>query len=152
MKGSAPLDSFSPVVQLQSCATHEVMPRSIWRSKASGIKPVRLLNHILQFYFTFIQENVHPLQGGYFRRKLRRERRAGLPRENPLVFYPRRVREVLETHIKLAAFYLYLHRIRRRVERDPSPYIDRALAPVDTQRVIPGAPRGDKNAIAGVAA
>jgi hypothetical protein len=28
---------------------------------ASGIKPVRLLNHILQFYFTFIQENVHPL-------------------------------------------------------------------------------------------
>jgi len=42
---------------------------------------VRLLNHILQFYFTFLQENVHPLQGGYFRRKLRRERRAGLPRE-----------------------------------------------------------------------
>ena len=75
-----------------------------------------------------------------------------LPRENPLVFYPRRVREVLETHIKLAAFYLYLHRIRRGVERDPSPYIDRALAPVDTQRVIPGAPRGDENAIAGVAA
>ena len=39
------------------------------RAKASGIKPVRLLNHILQFYFTFIQENVHPLQGGYFRRQ-----------------------------------------------------------------------------------
>ncbi len=47
------------------------------RAKASGINPVRLLNHILQFYFTFLQENVHPLQGGYFRRKLRRERRAG---------------------------------------------------------------------------
>jgi hypothetical protein len=101
------------------------------RAKASGIKPVRLLNHILQFYFTFLQENVHPLQGGYFRRKLRRERRAGLPRENPAVFYPRRVREVLQTHIKLAVFYLYLHRIRRRVERDPSPYSDPALAPID---------------------
>jgi hypothetical protein len=37
-----------------------------------------LLNHIQQFYFTFLQENVHPLQGGYFRRKLRRQRRAGL--------------------------------------------------------------------------
>ena len=82
---------------------------------------MRLLNHILQFYFTFLQENVHPLQGGYFRRKLRRERRAGLPREAPLVFYVRRVREVVQTHAKLAAFYLYLHRIRRRVERDPSP-------------------------------
>jgi hypothetical protein len=56
-------------------------------------------------------------------------RRAGLPRENPLVFYPRRVREVLETHAKLAAFYLYLHRIRRRVERDDRPYMDAASVP-----------------------
>src|SRR6516225_9059422 len=109
----------------------EHIERIFRRAKASGIKPVRLLNHILQFYFTFLQENVHPLQGGYFRRKLRRERRAGLPRENPLVFYVRRIREVFQTHIKLASFYLYLHRIRRRVERDPSPYADAALAPVD---------------------
>jgi hypothetical protein len=116
------------------------------RAKASGIKPVRLLNHILQFYFTFLQENVHPLQGGYFRRKLRRERRAGLPRENPLVFYARRVREVLATHVMLAAFYLYLHRIRRRVERDPSPYNDAALAPIDGEPLIPKAPRREKAA------
>jgi radical SAM superfamily enzyme YgiQ (UPF0313 family) len=100
------------------------------RAKASGIKPVRLLNHILQFYFTFIQENVHPLQGGYFRRKVRHSRRSGLPRENPLVFYPRRAREIVETHAKLAAYYLYLHRIRRRVERDTRPYTDPALAPL----------------------
>jgi radical SAM superfamily enzyme YgiQ (UPF0313 family) len=119
------------------------------RARASGIKPVRLLNHILQFYFTFIQENVHPLQGGYFRRKLRRHRRAGLPRENPLVFYPRRVREVAETHVRLAAFYLYLHRIRRRVERDPSPYADPALAQVDS-----GAParRRDQRPVAAAVA
>jgi hypothetical protein len=39
--------------------------------------------------------------------------------------------EVSATHVKLAAFYLYLHRIRRRVERDPGPYIDPALAPLD---------------------
>ena len=109
----------------------EHIERIFWRAKVSGIKPVRLLNHVLQFYFTFLQENVHPLQGGYFRRKLRRERRAGLPRENPLVFYVRRVREVLATHIKLAAFYLYLHRIRRRVERDPRPYSDPALLPIE---------------------
>ena len=101
------------------------------RAKVSGIKPVRLLNHILQFYFTFIQEKVHPLQGGYLRRKLRRHRRSGLPRENPLIFYPRRVWEVLDTHARLVAFYIHLHRIRRRVERDPSHYIDRALAPIE---------------------
>jgi len=45
------------------------------RANASDIKPLHILNHILQFYFTFLQENVHPLQGGYFRCKLRRERR-----------------------------------------------------------------------------
>jgi len=122
------------------------------RAKASGIKPVRLLNHILQFYFTFIQENVHPLQGGYFRRKLRRRRRAGLPRENPLIFYIRRVREVVETHTKLAAFYLQLHRIRRRVERDPSPCSDAALAPVESEQPSVSAIRRERKAIAGAVA
>jgi radical SAM superfamily enzyme YgiQ (UPF0313 family) len=114
------------------------------RAKASSIKPVRLLNHILQFYFTFIQEKVHPLQGGYFRRKLRRLRRSTLPRENPLLFYLRRVREVVETHVKLAAFYLYLHRIRRRVERDPHSYSDDALVPVDSEASSVFAPRREK--------
>jgi hypothetical protein len=37
---------------------------------------------------------------------------------------PRRLAEVVETDIKLAA-HLYLHRIRCRVERDPDPYSDR---------------------------
>ncbi len=107
------------------------------RAKASGIKPVRLLNHILQFYFTFIQENVHPLQGGYFRRKLRRSRRSILPRENPVAFYPRRLGEIIETHTKLAAFYLYLHKIRRRVERDDRPYTDPGLIPLADPPPLP---------------
>ena len=119
------------------------------RAKFSGIKPVRLLNHILQFYFTFIQENVHPLQGGYFRRKIRRHRRSTLPRENPLVFYPRRVREIVATHAKLAAFYLHLHRIRRRVERDSRPYGDPALLPV-VDAVLP--PRREHKSLTGAAA
>jgi len=97
------------------------------RAKASGIKPVRLVNHVLQFDFTFRQEKVHPLQGGFFRRKLRRQRRSGLKRENPLVFYPRRVWEVADTHVRLAAYYWFLHRIRKRVERDTRPYCDQAL-------------------------
>jgi hypothetical protein len=99
------------------------------RAKASGIKPVRLLNHVVQFYFTVAEERVHPLQGGYFRRKLRRQRRAGLPREAPLTFYPRRVCEVVGTQLRLARFYLRLRRIRRRVERDHEPYTDLALTP-----------------------
>jgi hypothetical protein len=111
----------------------EHVERMFRRAKASGIKPVRLVNHVMQFYFTFRQEKVHPLQGGLFRRKIRSQRRSGLPRENPLAFYPRRVREVVETHHNLIAYYLFLHRIRKKVERDTAPYIDRALMPFEAE-------------------
>jgi hypothetical protein len=84
-----------------------------------------------------MRENVHPLQGGYFRRKVRRSRRCGLPLENTLIFYSRRLREIVETHAKLAAFYLYLHRIRRRVERDDRPYTDEALIPAAEAPPLP---------------
>src|SRR5713226_4170514 len=110
--------------------------RILRRAKASGIKPVRLVNHVLQFYFTFRQEKVHPLQGGFFRRKLRSQRRTGLPRENPLLFYPRRVWEVVDTHVRLVAFYLFLHRIRKKVERDSAPYSDPALRPVEPEAAV----------------
>jgi len=127
----------------------EHIERMFRRAKASGIKPVRLVNHVLQFYFTFKQEKVHPLQGGFFRRKIRRTRRAGLPRENPLFFYPRRVWEVADTHVRLVAFYLFLHRIRKKVERDPLPYSDPALTPADMADALPAAPaRGKQKAAA----
>ena len=77
----------------------EHIERMFRRAKASGIKPVRLVLHVMQFYFTFKQEKVHPLQGGFFRRKIRTHRRFGLPRENPLVFYPRRIWETIENSL-----------------------------------------------------
>jgi hypothetical protein len=76
---------------------------------------------------------VHPLQGGFFRRKVRTQRRSGLPLENPLLFYPRRLAEIVTTHVRLVRYYLFLHRLRKKVERDATPYIDRALVPVDTE-------------------
>jgi len=127
----------------------EHIERIFRRTKASGMKPVRLVNHVLQFYFTFRQEKVHPLQGGFFRRKIRSQRRAGLPRENPLLFYPRRVFEVVDTHVRLVAFYLFLHRIRKKVERDPLPYSDPALIPVET--AMPESPARAKQKAAAAA-
>jgi hypothetical protein len=114
--------------------------RMFRRAKASGIKPVRLVNHVLQFYFTFMQEKVHPLQGGFFRRKVRTQRRPGLPLENPMVFYPRRLAEIVTTHWRLAHYYLFLHRLRKKVERDTLPYSDRALIAVDEESSLPRAP------------
>jgi hypothetical protein len=118
----------------------EHIERLFRRAKASGIKPVRLVNHVMQFYFTFRQEKVHPLQGGFVRRKIRSQRRPGLPLENPVVFYPRRVWEVVDTHVRMAAFYWQLHRIRKKVERDPLPYVDPALTPVPAEPLQKRAP------------
>jgi hypothetical protein len=127
----------------------EHIERLLRRAKASGIKPVRLVTHVMQFYFTFMQEKVHPLQGGLFRRKIRTQRRPGLKRENPLLFYPRRVLEIVTTHVKLARYYLFLHRLRRKVERDAAPYSDRALTPVDAEgAVLPRAPTKKPTAVA----
>ena len=52
-------------------------------------RPGTTLSTILWFYLTILYEGVHPLESGAFRLKYRRDRRRGMKRENPLVFYPR---------------------------------------------------------------
>jgi len=42
-----------------------------------------------------LYEGVHPLEGGAFRLKFRRDRRPGLPVESRFVFYPRYLYEIL---------------------------------------------------------
>ncbi len=38
---------------------------------------------------THLVERVHPVEAGYIRRRVRTERRPGMPIESPLVFYPK---------------------------------------------------------------
>ena len=47
----------------------EHIERLFRRAKASGIKPVRILNHVLQFYFTFVQEKGRARDGEIERRR-----------------------------------------------------------------------------------
>jgi len=98
----------------------------------SGNKPERIWAHALQFAGCIRYEKVHPLQGGYFRRKVRTQRRSGLPLESPLVFYPRRVWEVLRTYVPFAGFALRLWLKCQQIKRDPASkdYTDLALTPV----------------------
>jgi pyruvate-formate lyase-activating enzyme len=100
------------------------------RAKASGIKTGRMIWSILCYYGSYRFEKVHPLQCGIVRRKIRTTRRPGLPREHPLLFYPRRLVETVATFVGLGAYWLWLERLRRRVERDPraAAYTDAALA------------------------
>jgi len=58
-------------------------------------RPKTTLSTILWFYLMILFEHVHPLEGGAFRLRFRRDRRHGLPRESALAFYPRYGVEIL---------------------------------------------------------
>ncbi|WP_428641030.1 B12-binding domain-containing radical SAM protein [Roseibium sp.] len=78
-------------------------------------------------------EGVHPLEGGYFRLKYRRDRRSGLPVEHPLVFYPRYLSEILAKHWAYVSATWRVYRIYRKVKASPDRrnYSDLAIAPMD---------------------
>jgi hypothetical protein len=153
--GGVPMDPDMNIYDLEHvCTDHPVMTKEAWqdiynrawdlyysddhvatlmrRMVKSGNKPERIWAHTLQFAGCMRFEKVHPLQGGYFRRKVRTQRRSGLPVESPLVFYPRRVWETLRTYGPFAAYALRMWRLCQRIKRDPATasYMDLALTPV----------------------
>ncbi len=103
------------------------------RAKARGVLPRRMMKRLLAFYACLKFEKVHPLEGGLFRRKYRRDRRSDMPRENPLVFYPRYAWEILDKHLRFAFMVWRYHRICRRVEMEDAPYTDLALTPAKVE-------------------
>jgi hypothetical protein len=75
------------------------------RSAASPIgRPKTTLSTILWFRLMTLYEDVHPLEGGGFRRKFRRDRRPGMKIESPFVFYPRYLGESL---VKVWRYWRY---------------------------------------------
>jgi radical SAM superfamily enzyme YgiQ (UPF0313 family) len=99
------------------------------RAVTDGIDTRRLMFSIVQFSSIPLYEKVHPLQGGYIRRKIRTLRRPGLPREPALLFYPRRFAQTLVTTARTLALLWQVDRIRRRVVREAklNPYSDLAI-------------------------
>ena len=104
----------------------------IRRAAAGGPNPSRVMLHIHQFHGTIKYQNVHPLQGGFLRRKVRTQRRPGMPKENPLIFYPQRVWETVSGLVPFALYYFKLRSIRKKIKREPGrrSYTDKALIPV----------------------
>ena len=102
------------------------------RAAATGISPGKILFLMLWYYGCFALEKVHPLQGGYLRRKYRKDRRPELGIENPFVFYPRYVSNLIWKHLRLARAVWRLGKFRRSLKRDPNAanYTDLALTPV----------------------
>jgi hypothetical protein len=96
-----------------------------------GGRPRAKMRLMLWFYLMYRIEGLHPLEGGLFRLKYRKDRRSTLPMENPLVFYPKYVFEVLRKASQYSTMVWSAYRMLRRIERDPSKasYSDLAITP-----------------------
>ncbi len=94
-------------------------------------RPKTALTTILWFELMVLFESVHPLEGGAFRLKFRRDRRHGLPLESALVFYPRYAVQTLVKAWRYFAVYRRAMRMLREVLRAPDrwSYTDLAIAP-----------------------
>src|SRR4029077_13901583 len=94
--------------------------------------PAKVLLLIVWFTGSITIEKLHPLEGGVLRRKVRRDRRAGLPIEPALLFYPKYLFGILAKQTRWALLYLRLGRIYLAIKHDPKnkEYMDLALSPV----------------------
>jgi hypothetical protein len=112
--------------------TPEHMTTVMRRAAATGVSIGKMMFLLLWFYGCVTIEKVHPLQGGYLRRKVRRDRRPGTPIEHPLVFYPKYALDFLGKHIALARLIWRVSAVRSAIKRDPRAraYGDQALAPI----------------------
>jgi hypothetical protein len=88
---------------------------------------------VLWFTLMIRFEGVHPLEGGGFRLKYRRDRRGSMRRENALVFYPRYGVEIVRKVFGYTRTYLQAMKILREVLKAPDrwTYTDLALQTPD---------------------
>ncbi len=105
-----------------------VMRRSVATNSNAGN-----MTFLLLWYYTCVRlEKIDPLEGGYLRRKYRKDRRPTLPVESPFIFYPRYLADLVMKHITLAGLVWRYGKLRRQLKRDPNArhYTDLALTPV----------------------
>jgi len=121
----------------QAYYTPEHMETVMRRAVATGISPGKMMFLLLWFYGCVTIEKIHPLEGGYLRRKVRRDRRPTLPIENPFVFYPKYVLELIAKHVAISRIIWRMAKARRAIKRDPlaRKYIDQALTPVTSEEL-----------------
>jgi radical SAM superfamily enzyme YgiQ (UPF0313 family) len=102
------------------------------RAAATGINAGNMMFLLLWYWACEKLEKVHPLQGGYLRRKYRKDRRPTMPLENPLMFYPKYAYELIYKHVRLAAQIIKFGRFRYQLKSDPEAknFRDVALTPV----------------------
>jgi hypothetical protein len=94
-------------------------------------RPGTTLSTILWFYLTILYEGVHPLESGALRLKYRRDRRHGMPLENPLLFYASYWGGTAVKAVKYVRVYLRCKAMLKAALKAPDrlTYSDLAIAP-----------------------
>lgn len=102
------------------------------RARATGL-PIRSVFRMAFFMSgSYFVDGIHAPESGLFRRKYRTDRRSSLPRENPLVFYPRYGWEIISHSFRLARYYWQCAHVAKAVINDPQgeDYSDIAIEPI----------------------
>ncbi len=109
--------------------TPEHMKRILKRRAATGKRNLRVMALMAFAGFPSI-EGVHPIQGGIGRRKIRSQRRSGLPLVPAWWFYPARIVEASHATWRWISLYWWLRFTAWRINRDPNrlSYNDRSLS------------------------
>ena len=76
---------------------------------------------------------MHPLQFGFVRRKVRAQRRHGMPIVNPVIFYPWRAYDFVSSALRWLKLVRHYKGMMKRITADAatSTYIDEALMPIE---------------------
>jgi hypothetical protein len=107
----------------------ETILRRVASTKANASNALFLISW---FMGSINIEHIHPLEGGFLRRRYRRDRRPGFPIEPAWLFYPKHYGSVVGRLLRWGALYIKLRRIYLRIKNDPQrySYTDLAMTPV----------------------
>jgi hypothetical protein len=141
-----------------ACTAHPLMSKEAWtkvyydawaryysdehvetimrRAVATGINHAKLIDSLIMFSGAARIEGVHPLQFGFVRRKLRTQRRHGMPIVNPLSFYIWRALDILNVAIQWGKMIWRYKRMLKRIKADPASasYKDEAMTANTSER------------------
>ncbi len=109
----------------------EHLERIMRRAGVTNINLSSLAGTLLHFSQFTAMENVHPLQGGVFRLKFRRDRRPTFAIEPVWIFYPRYLWDTVGKLVRVARAARHLYGLAKTIKADPrkKAYMDQALAP-----------------------
>lgn len=112
--------------------TPEHMKTLLRRAVATGVPVHSLVKLLVTFGTSVPLENMHPLQTGILRLMRPSERRPGMERASPFVFWPRFAWQTVSKNVRIASRIARLVLQARAIARAEGAkrYMDQALAPV----------------------